>query len=230
MNCRVLALLYGPHVDLHTRLLNSFQRCVPKDVPITLWLNQVEAPTKARLGTESGRYDIIDSTENVRKYVAMRAMMTRAEVSKPDWWLWFDDDAHITADDWWAKTLEFIEYRKKENICYFGEPWHVPHLPGQWEFIKKSSWFRGRSPEIIKGRPGVLFAQGSYWWLRDDIRQMLDWPDVRLSHNGGDTLLGEAIRQNGLPFHKFRYGVKTNDAPRRGHRETPAGSTVNTRR
>jgi hypothetical protein len=73
--------------------------------------------------------------------------------------------------------------------------------------------------------PGITFATGGYWWLRTDVIRQLDWPDERLSHNGGDTLLGEAIRQQGWPFHKNNYGVKVNAAPRRGLHEAPAGSS-----
>jgi hypothetical protein len=60
--------------------------------------------------------------------------------------------------------------------------------------------------------------------------KQLDWPDPRLNHNGGDTLLGEAIRQQQLPRHAFHYGVKINKYKRRGFREKPAGSISNVRR
>jgi hypothetical protein len=231
LDVRVMALLYGPYDRLHCRLLDSFRKAIPKDVPITLWLNQVERLTRDRLGEEPGRYDIIDSQDNVKKYVAMRAMMTRVNVKRPNWWVWFDDDSHILSEDWWPKMQEYIGQRTRENICYIGQPWFVHHLPGQWEFIQKASWYRGRAADIIKSKPGVWFATGSYWWLRADVQMTIDWPDVRLGHNGGDTLLGEAIHQNGLPFHRFSYGVKVNDyTKRRGYSEAPAGSAVNTRR
>jgi hypothetical protein len=230
MNARILALLYGPHYQLHRRILDSFKLAVPKDVPVTLWLNQVERSTLQRIGDERGRYDLIESPDNVKKYVAMRAMMTRSSVKRPDWWIWFDDDSYITAPDWWNKTVQFIEQRKAENICYVGQKWFVHHLPGQWEFMEKATWFRGRPSEIIRGKPGVNFATGAYWWLRADIQATIDWPDVRLGHNGGDTLLGEAIYQNGLRLHHWDYGVQVNRGPRRGYSDAPAGSRVDIRR
>jgi len=231
LDVRILALLYGPYNQLHRRLLDGFRKAVPKEVSITLWLNQVEQPTRARLAEEPGRYDVIDSADNTKKYITMRTMMSRDGVKRPDWWVWFDDDSHITAVDWWARMQEYIIQRKQENICYIGQAWFVHHRTGQWEFIQKSPWYRGRSTELIKGRPGVWFATGGYWWLRSDVQSQLAWPDVRLGHNGGDTLLGEAIRQNGLPFHRFCYGVKVNDyATRRGYSEVPAGAMENTRR
>jgi hypothetical protein len=230
LDVRIMALLYGPYDRLHCRLLDGFRKAVPREVPITLWLNQVQRPTRDRLGEEPGRYDMIDSHDNVKKYVAMRAMMTRADVKRPDWWVWFDDDSHIIANDWWPKMQEYIAQRKRENICYIGQAWFVHHLPGQWEFIQKGTWYRGRPADIVKGKPGIWFATGGYWWLRSDVQLQLDWPDVRLGHNGGDTLLGEAIRQNGLPFHKFDYGTKVNDyVKRRGYSEAPAGAAPNVR-
>lgn len=168
--------------------------------------------------------------ENIPKYVRMRYTFQRLLNENVDWLVWFDDDSWIEKADWLPKTLAYLEAKKHENVCYVGQPWYVHHLPGQWEFIQQSSWYRGKPPEIIKDKPGVNFAQGAYWWLRADVARQLAWPDIRLSHNGGDTLLGEAVRQQGLPFHKFYYGVRVNDAPRRGVSETPAGSIVDTRR
>ena len=81
MNCRVLALLYGDFDTLHYRLLDSFRQSIPLDVPITLWLNQVGARSKARIAAENERYDVVDSRDNVHKYVAMRALMRRHEGS-----------------------------------------------------------------------------------------------------------------------------------------------------
>ena len=36
-------------------------------------------------------------------------------------------------------------------------------MPGQWQFVEQSPWYRGRPPYLLSdGRPGFLFAQGSY--------------------------------------------------------------------
>ena len=119
--------------------------------------------------------------------------------------------------------------KKSENIAYVGQPWFVHNLPGQLEFIQQASWYKGLPPQMCptkkKGvmRPGIWFAQGAYWLLRTDVLRLLHWPDPRLKHNGGDTLLGEAVRQQGLPFHRRHYGVVINNAPRRGYHEAPAG-------
>lgn len=222
----VYALLYGSYHVLHKRLLDSLSLYVPSSVRVVVWCNQVCPETRALL--EVSHFNAIFCEENKPKYLAMREMFTSVTYSPlgSEWVVWFDDDSYVERSDWYVATKEYVASRRHQNICYFGQPWFVHHLPGQWEFISRMPWFRNKPPELIKGRPGITFAQGAYWGLRTDVLRSLDWPPSQfgLSHNGGDTLLGEAIRQADLPFHKFHYGVKINAARRRGHSEPPAGS------
>lgn len=227
----VFALLYGDHFDLHERLLTKLKSTLPPEVTALLWCNQVCTQTKRLILTLGDQFHAFYSDENnVPKYKAMRQMFSLAQDAKLDynWVVWFDDDTQITKSDWFSKTVEFLT--RNQDASYLGQQWFVHHLPGQKEFIESGSWFKGKPFELIKGKPGVRFAQGSYWWLRVDALHKINWPDGRLSHNGGDTLLGEALRQNGYPLTAFWYGVKPNDAKRRGLSEAPAGSAVNCRR
>jgi hypothetical protein len=227
MHVEIFGLLYGDHPELHARFLDGLSGSLilrPPDVGVTLWLNQVCKPTLDLLPGQH-TFRLRESADvNVPKYTAMREMFAGIP-DDCEWIVWLDDDVRFT-DRWWLdKTLHFIR-SKHDGACYIGQPWWVDHLPGQREFIKASRWFRGRAWELNnKGVPGIRFAQGSYWWLRNDVRKLLDWPDERLSRNGGDTLLGEAVRQQGLPFHHFHEGVKPNDHKRRGLSEAPAGCT-----
>lgn len=236
MKICVVTLLYGGHTQLHHRLLDSFKH-IPASTRIIIIGNAlVQASEKLALDFRSARNASSPHVQtelypdNKPKYVRMRSVFQDLYQFDCDWLVWFDDDSWIDKPDWFQRTTDYINAVKHENVCYIGQPWYVHHLPGQWEFIQQSSWYTGKLPELIKERPGITFAQGAYWWLRGDVAKKLNWPDVRLSHNGGDTLLGEAIRQQGLPFHKFHYGVRVNDAPRRGTSERPAGSTIDTRR
>ncbi len=236
MRICVVALLYGDHTELHRRLLDSF-RHIPAATRIIIIGNAlVQASEKLAVDFRDARNAIglhVQTelyAENKPKYARMRSTFQHLHQFRYDWLVWFDDDSWIEKPDWYDRMAGYIRAVKQENVCYIGQPWYVHHLPGQAEFIQQSKWYCGKPPEMIRGKPGITFAQGAYWWLRGDIAEKLDWPDARLSHNGGDTLLGEAIRQQGLPFHKFHYGVRINDAPRRGVSERPAGSTVDTRR
>ncbi|KKN24121.1 hypothetical protein LCGC14_0898100 [marine sediment metagenome] len=234
----IYCLLYGDHARLHLRLLKSLVRYLPSgEAHVVIWANVVCHRTAKWLHDHAPEdWDLVFSEENVPKYTAMRKMLHETHKPTTPWIVWFDDDSHVVQPDWWSKTRKYIEEKESESIVYFGERWYVHHLPGQPEFIKKASWYAGRAWELCPTRkkgvrkPGITFATGAYWWLRTDVMKRLDWPDMRLRHNGGDTLLGEAVRQSGLPFHNFHYGVKVNDALRRGYHEKPAGASVNVRR
>jgi hypothetical protein len=213
----IYVLLYGRHAALHRRVMESLRPQQPARV--TVWCNQVCEETREYLSAQPHRVHY--SEENVPKYRAMRQMFAEG-IAEP-WVVWFDDDAHVVLPDWLSTMRRLIAEAESQNVCYMGKQEWAPMLAGQWEFIRSASWFRGREPYRLNGEAGFKFAQGSYWWLRTDVLRMLDWPDVRLNHNGGDTMLGEAVRQAGLPLHACRYGVEVNDAPRRGYSEAPAG-------
>jgi hypothetical protein len=221
---RLFALLYGDYPALHERLLQSLCRAVPDSVPVRLWCNQVGEETRRRLEADRrGSWSVIARRDNVPKYRAMREMFR--EIHDPaceaEWVVWFDDDSWIEAKDWFPAMRDVLRPRE---VCYAGEPWGIHYLPGQWDFVRAAPWFRGKEPPLHQGKPVFWFAQGAYWWLRTDVLRATDWPDPRLSHNGGDSLLGEAVRQQGLPLTPCSYGVRVNDATRRGISERPAGA------
>ena len=230
MRVAIYGLLYGDYFKLHERLVNSLMAALPLDsigidIDVYFWGNQI--PQRTLDLVEGTPFSIGWSDANVPKYKLMREKMFKdVPPDDYDWMVWFDDDSWITQPNLWLNSmLKLIEAKKAENICYIGEAWYWDWRAGQWDFVTQSPWFKNKPPEAGR-KPRITFAQGGLWWLRTDIRKMLDWPDKRLSHNGGDTLLGEAIRQQGLPFHKVHkgmYGFRTNDAKRRGMSQFPAG-------
>jgi hypothetical protein len=229
---KIHGLIYGDYPDLHERFLEVLKH-KPVETPVFLWLNQPGAKSRKlveKFADVTSNVGYHCSLNNTYKYVAMRRMFSKL-TPEIEWVVWFDDDVRIDGTPNWFKLMTgYIEEKRSENICYVGQPWFVDYLPGQFEFIQASKWYRGVGPKVINGRARVEFAQGSYWWLRTDVQQKLDWPDLRLEHNGGDTLLGEAVRQQELPFHKFWKGIKPNDSRRRGFHQKPAGSHVDCRR
>ena len=239
----IYVLCYGDYLSLHKRVLNSLTDHLPDGKAwVVIWGNNLSVASKTYIeaicATRGGSFSFFNWFDNVPKYEVMRRMWQDPDGPGPrtPWTLWLDDDTHIVKPDWWRKTMAFIKAHEDENICYIGQPWFVHHLPGQEEFIKQAKWYKGvpfemhptRNPKVKK--PGIKFATGGYVWLRTDVIEQLKWPDERLVHNGGDTLLGEAIRQQGLPRHFYDYGVKVNDAKRRGRSDKPAGSTSHIKR
>jgi hypothetical protein len=226
----VFALLYGNHSDLHQRILTGLMRTLPADVPIELWCNQVCDSTRQFIESNA-RFKVTFSAENVPKYKAMRKLFEPFRLGqRPEynWVIWFDDDTTFSDDGWFNKAVQHLEMRA--NPCCMGQVWYVNTLPGQLDFFRVASWHKGRPERIINNKPGRFFATGSYWWLKVNTLKALDWPDPRLSHNGGDTLLGEALWQQGLEVLNFSQGVSPNKAARRGLNETPAGATKQERR
>jgi hypothetical protein len=242
MFATIYVLCYGDHLDLHQRVMESLKKYAPLDeVKVVVWGNELSERCQQYLQAvvktfPEHWYRAYEG--NMPKYQVMHHLWHENPDTKPTtpWILWLDDDTYITAADWWEKTIGHIRLKYNENICYVGDHWYVHHLPGQEQFIKGAAWYKEQPWEMLPTRsrrvkkPGVTFATGSYVWLRTDVMRQLAWPDKRLIHNGGDTLLAEAIRQQGLPSHKFKYGVAVNKAKRRGRSDKPAGSKVNTRR
>lgn len=228
-------LLYGDFPGLHERVLSSIERHA-RGMAVRVWCNQVCESTALKLAKlkDDPRWLVYLSAENKPKYKVMRQLFEafkrpEGERSEAKWAVWFDDDSFIDRPDWFLGMAEYLEHNP--TAIYIGKSFYVHHLPGQQEFIRVSEWYKNvpweQCPTKKAGvtAPGITFTTGGYWWLKTDAIRQLDWPDERLSHNGGDTLLGEAIRQQGWPFHKFHQGVTVNAAARRGIHEAPAGCT-----
>lgn len=224
-------LLYGDYPRLHLNVLPKLFVNAPQDeVEIRLWLNVVCPETLAWLATHRRPNMVIYvSDQNVPKYKVMRQIFH--DPKRPitsEWITWFDDDALITKSDWFDKTKKFIADTR--GVTFFGQERRKGHQAGIRRFIEAASWYKKRKLQRIRGErgskyhgPGIVFVQGSYWWIRTAVINQLNWPDARLSHNGGDTLLSEAVWQQHLPQHGFFYGVIPNNASRRGLSENPAG-------
>jgi hypothetical protein len=226
----VMALLYGNYPGLHQRLLHGF-RNIPFNAGVRLLGNALHPDSEKLVHTfaDSRPKETTVSylwPENVPKYLRMRSAFEELKVEdKFDWLIWFDDDSYISDTSWYNLTVQYIMEKRGEQICYFGQPWYMYHLPGQESFIKKSKWFKNAPFEVVNNFAGINFAQGAYWGLSVKALRELDWPDPRLRHNGGDTLLAEAVRQQGWKFHRFCKGVIINNGKRRGISEAPAGTS-----
>lgn len=220
----VVALMYGNYPDIHHRLITSLKAALVPGMTVWAWLNQVCQPTFDLLAKHR-EFALDVSSVNVPKYQVMRTLYDRIQPGQFKWVLWLDDDTHFPRADALEAAMRFIDKHESEHVCYVGEKWFVDYLPGQEEFIKQSPWYHGVPFDLVgkAKKPGIHFMTGGYVWLRVDVMKQLNWPDTRLVHNGGDTLLAEAIRQRNLPSHHYNFGVKVNDAKRRGRSDAPAG-------
>lgn len=227
----VCALLYSNFTKLHERLLNSFRLGLPTEMRIFLWCNQVGPQTKKlveNLKKSHHNVHVIYHEGNMPKYHVMRQLRQQMVCEAYKWFMWFDDDSSITSPEFYPQLDVYLETHKAENVCYIGQRWYIHHRGNQEEFIRQSAWYKGRPLQLEPNKhkqmmPAAVFATGGWWMLRMDVMLQLDWPDPRLSHNGGDTLLGVAVHQQGLPLHNYSKHVAINKAPRRGISEKRAG-------
>lgn len=219
-------LLYGDYASLHKYVLAPLLLQSADRLDVRLWLNVVSIDTiDWFLNHAPASWYIYVSDQNVPKYKAMRYMFNdNARPIRTPWITWFDDDTLITApDSWLNRTAEFII--ANPDVALFGKEQFKHHLSGMEAWIAQSSWYNGRAFQQTYGACGIRYVQGCYWWLKTAILAQLDWPDQRLNHNGGDTLLSEAIWQQQFQQAEFFYGIDGDIADRRGHVERPAGST-----
>lgn len=228
----ICVLMYGTYIHLHKKIISSLVKHAPKTAHIYVWCNQVGPGTlkllhEAHLVLDNLRTHVCH--ENPPKYHVMRSMLDEYDLrTQYDWLVWFDDDSEIVKPDWWPRMVGYIRENASKNIAYIGARYYIHHRGNQWDFIQKATWFKGLPSQTgrnSKGQqqPAAIFATGGYWWLRMDALSQLDWPDRRLEHNGGDTLLGVAMHQNGFELFNYPYGVNINKAPRRGRSDRRAG-------
>ena len=243
----VFMLLYGKYPKMHRECLKAAIHSIPCNIPIRIGLNEVDdllltwlergsldpqmlVPGTLRAGNlqrgiQQGRITYYSSgNQNIKKYPMMRRMLWDDSI-KTNWVIWLDDDTFIEEDSGWWSLFETMA--EDPETVYMGERWVIDWQGKQEQFIQTRPWFKGKGPQIIKGRPGIAFHTGGFVMVRTKVLKKLDWPDHELLHNGGDTLLSEAIRQNDWHITDFPtkdYGIHVNSAKRRGYSEAPAGS------
>ena len=231
----VCCVLYGDYPKLHHRFLQGLT-ALPADVPVFLGLNAIGAQSLDVLHQHTDipldvtsvdghasywHYRVFThKNENRYKYPVMREMFSQLG---DDWSLWLDDDTLLPADTkWWDALVAIMQ----AGVDYTGVSYGMQYMGNQEAFIRSRPWYRGLPPLKQHGASVFRFYTGSFWGLSAAARKTLDWPDNVLRHNGGDTMLGEAVRQHQLRCQEFpcaAYGIRINSARRRGHTETPIG-------
>lgn len=236
----ICALYYGDYPGLAERSIRSTLSSVPPDTELRIGLNAVSEATLDVLAEHLGLNDrvclqkpgqseltlpgrvvrVYYHADNARKYPVMREMFHEPALDTP-WVLWLDDDTWFQQAGWLSPVQQVLE---QSGAAYAGEEWFIHYKPDNVQAISEAPWFRGKPPMLIKKKPGILFYTGGFVFLRKEVINKLGWPDARLLHNGGDTLLGEACYQNGIPKVKLstkQLGIRVNDAKRRGFSERP---------
>lgn len=204
----VCALLYGDYPDLARKLLNSL-RILTYVQDVRLGLNQVSAETQDcvhRWASEQCRHRPVylygaEDGSNLGKYPLMRQMLRDRTIA--DKVMWFDDDSYLDAavgTGWWEQADAIVRNKTQIGALHW-----IMQRGRQHEVIKRQPWFTGKP---INARHRFHFATGGWWVAKS--RFLLDWdyPFPALHHNGGDSILGELIRQQGGTLGSFPVGMQ----------------------
>lgn len=220
----LLALCYGPHPDLARRCLGSIQRAVRAGTSpwalqdVRIGLNACCDRTRnyvTEWAREMGRTSPVTlyvTDTNAFKYPLMRRMLRDADSPRPlgEWVMWFDDDSYLdpVGADWWAALS-----KAACDADMVGQLWKMPVQGNQLEWVKRQPWCNPRAgvpPYQHRSRPCFQFCQGAWWLARSRMLMDLDWPVPELKHNGGDSMLGEAMRHKGCRMVRFDKGLHIN--------------------
>jgi hypothetical protein len=146
--------------------------------------------------------------------------------------MWFDDDTYLDEKAnllaWWQDIEQLM------NLHHMiGQHWFLAMQGQQWDWIKTQPWYNPEAglPTMLKGRRRFQFCQGAWWVIRREAIRDLNWPPPELKHNGGDSLLGEAVRQQGWSMGRYSRWLHINadargrdsQAVRRGFSEPVIG-------
>ena len=217
-------LFYGDFPRAADNFLSSlYDNTAESEFNLIIGANEVGKKTRKLVETvRSSKKNVVksvDSPTNILKYPMMRRMFyeddgtTRDPAVSTDWLFWFDDDSYVTSSLWLPSAINYISEHKCGMI---GKKYFVRLSPGQVSWLEASKWWLGKPISSNSGSNKVHFATGGYWGIESKLFFGLDWPDRRLSHNGGDMSLGEALRQRGIGVGNRSDHVMINKMPRRG--------------
>lgn len=218
----ICVLLYGDHADLAQRCLSTLGVALShgiryvQDIRIGFnvvcketreigesWAQEMWSEYKLRL-----LFFIPD--RQVGKYPLMRRMLYDEHDQPAELIMWFDDDTYFVEHppEWWSDVLSKMESCHMIGQCR----WLMPVQGRQWEWIKTQPWYNPDvgMPGKLRGRYAFRFCQGAWWVIRRTALHSLNWPIPELHHNGGDSMLGEALRHSGCEMGYYDKGLRIN--------------------
>ena len=213
----ICVVLYGDYPALAQRCLESIYSAVdPRLFELRIGLNAVSERTRRMVDkyiVPQGNVTLYDEPKNIYKYPMLRKMFHDDPITT-EWIVYFDDDSHITEGDWLIRLNQAVNKHPKAGM--FGKKYFYHLNTGQVAWYKAAEWYKGKQLQLRNGVPKVDFLTGGYWAVKTEHIVTTNWPDPRLSNNGGDVAMGEALRQNDIPMRQYYYGVKISDHARRG--------------
>lgn len=204
----VCTMIYGDYPKLARKLLESLNYPVHV-TEFRIGLNEVservEAYVRQWAANTSSRIPVRifqeHENKNVGKYPLMRQMLRYEGLDQKV--MWFDDDSYLDETvnhKWWEDIRKLSKTAEQIGSIHF-----IIQRGRQFEAIAKQPWY-GKKP--LNHRTKFRFATGGWWVADSKFLLKWDYPFKALYHNGGDSILGEVIRQQGLRLIDFKGGMQ----------------------
>jgi len=203
------ALLFGDHLSLAQRCLSSLLSYADWSfvADVRIGMNDVCSETTRYVREVCGYLDkagvrwlLFIPERNVGKYPLMRKMLY-VEPSPAQYTMWLDDDSALRG----SIFSELL--RKMMGADMLGAVYEQSIAGQQWQWVQSQPWYANKlQPQNRKFK----FATGGWWLIRSEILRRWNWPSPDIWHNGGDQMLGELIRQQGLRLRQHRSSVWIN--------------------
>lgn len=213
-------LLYGDHPRLAARCLGPLwplQRAGL--VELRVGCNECGPETLAyvqRMVAAAPETGLVVSAGNAHKYPMMRHLLALAP-PRPTW-MWFDDDSYFDAPDPTPLVRRAAERCAAGEVV--GQVWTMRLGGNQHLWVRDQPWYAGKP--VARGDT-VRFCQGAWWAAPAALLARHDWPVPELERKGGDVMLGELCRQQGVPLHDVGHaaGVRINADAQGRHSKMP---------
>lgn len=217
----VCVLLYGDHFDLAYRVLTSLRESRPERsvADLRIGVNAVGAQTREFVWDFCGKQTqlpcyVYEPPRNVGKYPLMRRMFYDAKRPLAEHVMWFDDDSYLDFNpetwSWWLTVQQLAEQH-----TMVGDIWFMDQRGRQCQGIAQQPWYNGRPvPPTHKFK----FCTGGWWTARSEFLRRWNYPFPEIFHNGGDSILGELMRQQRGTFKQFADGVVINEGREKSRR------------
>lgn len=221
----VTVVLYGDFPSLAKRVLEPLWPLFRAGaVDLRIGCNECSQATLDYLADTGAFSDpnvgMIISPTNVHKYPMLRNLIGLAPLASK--LMHFDDDSYIDdpdPEDWLR-----IKLARCEAHTMVGQVWTMRLGGMQHMWVRDQPWYTGKTVE-----PGhvVRFCQGAWWLVPSATLYKYDWPDARLIRKGGDVMLGELCRQQGIVIRDVgkRCGVRINADEKGNHSKSPTRGT-----
>ena len=231
----VCVLLYGHYPELAQRCLSRIAVLLESGlIELRIGANAISPPTDdvlRRLALD--KFVTCRSAANIKKYPMMRRLFGAGDTLAPGgmnlttpFVMWFDDDSFISA----AQPRRWLALvRRTMEMCdLLGSRYTIRLKGNQPQWVRDQAWYTGQP--INEGYRSP-YCTGGWWTIRTEVLRRYGWPPTELLHRGGDVMLGELCRQQGLRMLHFNRGVAINadehgeesKSPRRGFDSLPIG-------